>query len=183
MGFYLFESLLKEIRFRTVKNWIPKGGILVDIGCGNSSLILNKLCHYMDFCIGVDEDVDPTVTGNIQLVQHEIKKKIPIESELAHVVTLLASLEHMKYPQAITQEVFRILKPGGVCLLTVPSPIAKPFLNLFSWLRLVDPHMIEQHQTYFSKKELRDLFSRAGFRQISVNYSFFSFHLRLRATK
>jgi ubiquinone/menaquinone biosynthesis C-methylase UbiE len=183
MGLYLFEPLLKVIRFQTVKNWIPKGGILVDIGCGDSSFILNKTCHYMDFCIGVDENVSPEIIGNVQLVQHDLKKTIPIESDLAHVVTMLASLEHMKFPQAIVQEVYRILQPGGVCLLTVPSPIAKPFLDLFSWLKLVDPHMIEQHHSYFSKKELRDMFSSARFRQISVNYSFFSFHLRLRATK
>lgn len=183
MGFYLFEPLLKLIRFRTVRNWIPKGGILVDIGCGDSSLILNKICRSMDFCIGVDEDISSEVLGNVQLVQHDLKKKIPIESDLAHVVTMLASLEHMKFPQAIVQEVHRILKPGGVCLLTVPSPLAKPVLSLFSWLKLVDPHMISQHHTYFSKKELQDLFRRVGFRQISVNYSFFSFHLKLRAIK
>ncbi|TSC80421.1 MAG: hypothetical protein G01um101425_75 [Candidatus Peregrinibacteria bacterium Gr01-1014_25] len=59
-------------------------------------------------------------------------------------------LEHVAHPQAVVREIFRVLKPGGVCLLTIPQ-----------WNELHE----EPHDYFrYTKYGLRVLFEEAGFR-------------------
>jgi ubiquinone/menaquinone biosynthesis C-methylase UbiE len=168
MSILSIEPMLQFFRFSKVSPYFPSGGVLVDIGCNDPPDTINRVREKMDFCVGIDAEVQNTVSKNYELKQCFIKKKIPVESELANVVTMLAVLEHMDHPQAIINECFRILKPGGILLITVPSPLNKYPLEVLSKLGIVQQKMIDQHKNYFTHQSLRDMFDKAGFSSATV---------------
>lgn len=141
---------------------------MVDIGCSDPPYTIEKVRQKMDFCIGIDAEVQNTVAKNYELKRLFINKKIPVESELANVITMQAVLEHLDYPQAIINECYRILKPGGILLITVPSPLNKYPLEFLAKIGLVSEEMIKQHKNYFSHQQLQTMFKQAGFKSIAI---------------
>ena len=77
-----------------------------------------------------DHDESLEIAGpRIQAVGGRVMKttleQIPLESECATVVTAMDVLEHIEDDAATLRELWRLVKPGGVLILTVP---ALPFL-------------------------------------------------------
>lgn len=71
---------------------------------------------------------------------------------------MLAVLEHLDHPLAITREITRVLKPGGKLILTVPGKRAKPVLEFLSFkLGIVNRAEIEDHKKYYDLEELKEL--------------------------
>lgn len=118
--------------------------------------------------MGIDKTVKSKKVGNIELKRCVLKKKISIPSRSTDTVTLLAVLEHLDHPMEILKECYRILKPNGVLLLTVPSPRNKPLLKVLSALGLVRKEMIDQHKNYFTHSQLRSMFKQNGFNNIVI---------------
>jgi ubiquinone/menaquinone biosynthesis C-methylase UbiE len=101
-------------------------------------------------------------------------------------VTLLAVLEHMEHREELLKEIYRVLKPGGVLLLTVPTWPAKPVLEFLAYrLKVVSDEAIREHKTYFWKKELRDILSLVQFKpeMTQVRYFELGFNLFAAARK
>lgn len=168
MTFFSIEPFLRRARINRISPFIPSGGVLVDIGCGDPALLIDAVKGRMDFCIGIDVDAESKLRENIEIKKCFIKRKIPVESELANTVTILAVLEHLDYPRAIAHELFRIMKPGGILLLTVPSPRNKWFLEFLAFFGIVRKEMIVQHRHYFTVQELDELFREVGFRHVEI---------------
>lgn len=183
MPIWSIEPLLKKWRFNHVKPFLPSGGILVDIGCGNPPYTIEQVLTKMDFCIGIDAEIENIIKGNCELKQVLLDKKIPVESELANVVTMLAVLEHLDHPQAIVKECYRILKHGGLLLLTVPSPFNRCPLEILSKLGIVQRKMIDQHKNYFTHDQLVGLLQNAGFTSIVIESFQFGLNTFVRAIK
>lgn len=181
--FWSIEPVLRRLRMGPIHQYVPSGGVLVDIGCDDPPLTINMYKDRMDHCFGLDAEVQNREYENVTLINAFFKKTIPLESDLANVITMLAVLEHLDYPQAIANELYRILKPGGVLLLTVPSPMSKPILELMAMFHVVRPEMIAQHKNYFTHENLKEIFSKAGFRQVAVESFQFGVNTFVRATK
>ena len=62
----------------------------------------------------------------------KLEHKLPFENESFDIVTMLAVLEHLSYPEDILKEINRILRKDGRLVLTVPSKIAKPILEFMA---------------------------------------------------
>ncbi len=165
----LFEPLFQELRIRRILPHLPRGGVFVDVGCDQPQVLIDRVSEEMKTCIGLDIIVEPHTYKNVKILHQDLKEKIELPSNSADAMTLLAVLEHMKHPNEIVGECFRILKPGGVLLVTVPSPASKPILDLFAIFGLVRREMIEQHENYFTTERLRALMEETGFSQITVD--------------
>jgi SAM-dependent methyltransferase len=93
-----------------------KSGILLDIGCGTKPY--EKL-FAVDKYIGIDFEKN----GNNNNPKADILydgKKFPIESESVNYVLATEVLEHVFNPTEFIEECNRVLKVGGLCLITVP---------------------------------------------------------------
>jgi SAM-dependent methyltransferase len=183
MPFWSIEPILQEWRIRQVLPHILYGGIHLDIGCDLPPVLINRVKARMKRCIGIDVAAKPGAYENIEIMNADIQKKIPLPSQAVDVITMLAVLEHLHYPEKVMAECYRLLKPGGSVLLTVPTPANKPLLELLATLRLVRPDMIKQHKHYFTHTELSRLFSRVGFSQITVSSFEWGLNTLLTATK
>ena len=97
---------------------IAKRDHVLDVGGGSrfqkgmkkyASLFANTRYETMD----VSVDYSPDIVGDIHL--------IPLAEASVDAIICRSVLEHVQDPQKAMQEMYRILKPGGVLFLQVPS--------------------------------------------------------------
>ncbi len=168
----LLEPLLRWMRFRQVMPQIPVGARLLDVGCGHSATFLKAAADRIESGIGIDFKVKPMRFQNIQTVQLRLAEALPFEAASFDVVTMLAVLEHIEHEKPILQEIYRVLKPGGRLVLTVPSIWAQPVLEFLSYrLKLVDEREIRDHKRYYTRADLEAvLVQETGFRAFHHRY-------------
>ncbi len=66
----------------------------------------------------------------VDIVDLNIKKELPYQDSTFDIVTATEVIEHLEDFRAILREMYRVLKPGGICVLSTPN-----ILNLNSRLR------------------------------------------------
>ncbi len=92
-----------------------------------------------------------------------------LDSASLDIVLCISVLEHLWDPLAAIQAFHRLLAPGGVCLLNVPSWRGKRFLE-FSAFRLgwSPADEMNDHKNYYDVKDLWPLLVRGGFRPSEI---------------
>ncbi len=105
----------------------------LDIGAGRGSLITkvkasfpveSSACDYTDALMQI-----PSQTVDIANLNHE---PLPYPDASFDVVTATEVIEHLEDFRRVVREIYRVLKPGGVCILSTPN-----ILNLNSRLRFL----------------------------------------------
>jgi 2-polyprenyl-3-methyl-5-hydroxy-6-metoxy-1,4-benzoquinol methylase len=154
------DKIIQNWRFRKIYALIPEGCLLADLGCGDGSF-LRYIKGKVTSAYGVDMNIDYALgSGGLIFQCGDLNQEIPLKAESVDVVTALAIIEHLKKPEKFMKEIRRILKPGGCCILTTPSPRAKPLLEfLASKLKIISEKDIRHHKTYFTKSQLHDIFA------------------------
>lgn len=163
------EPILRQLRFgvaqRELKMLIGPKTRILDFGCGPEAPFLRFL-EQEQFAFDQYVGVDPL----LKKAQIKKQRKVQFISDLTvlptssfDVITMFAVLEHLPYPNFDFSHLVRVLKPGGVLLLTTPAPIAKPILEFLSYkVGIVSRREIEEHTHYFTLAEIAGLFSRFG---------------------
>lgn len=165
------------MRYRKVIKYIPKDSIICDIGCGLDAYFLKKISYLIKYGIGFDKEVENYKNSKLELKKLEVYKNIPLKNENCDVVTMLAVLEHLLYPQEILKECFRILKKGGKLILTTPTPATKPILEFLARILLIDRVEIAGHKNYFWLSDIKKLLIKAGFQEENIKNYFFEVRL------
>jgi len=150
---------------------------LLDVGCGTHYTFLSAVKLYINQGYGIDFKVQALKTNKIIIKQIKIEKKLPFEDNMFDVITMLAVLEHLEYSPLIIKEIERILKPGGKLILTVPSKIAKPVLELLAFrLKIIDKNEIADHKKYYNYLELEELIKETESLKIE-KHEYFQFYM------
>ena len=88
---------------------------------------------------------------------------VPVQSGTIDIVVSLDTLEHVAADEAAVSEFARVLRPGSVLVLNVPA---------FKWLW--GPHDVAlMHYRRYTKRQIRDLLERHGFKLEKLSYSVF----------
>ena len=104
------------------KKYLPAGRQvhLVDIGCGRMPY-RKELEPLVASYIGVDHpQVSKLYTSDIKPEVLADAKKLPFKKNSFNIALLLQVLEHVDDPLKVIHEAARVLKPGGVLILSVP---------------------------------------------------------------
>jgi len=101
----LRQSLQKSANF--AKGW------LLDLGCGG--LPYRDIFHHVERYIGLD------LPANDLADVHGDGMALPVRDEVFHTVLCNQVLEHVPEPSMLMAEMVRVLRPGGVLLLTTPQ--------------------------------------------------------------
>jgi SAM-dependent methyltransferase len=116
----------QDMLFKLVRRTVPKGGVIVESGFGDGYLLGRLQSLYK--CIGVDISSE-----NIEKVRKRFPKVdfysvdplavMPGEGESVDCFIASEVLEHMDDRELnfSIQEILRILKPGGVAIVTFPA--------------------------------------------------------------
>ena len=142
------DRIIQRWRMAKIRRYIPRGGRVLDIGCADGALF-RKLSNRIGSGVGVDPELASSAgNSRFQLLSGTIPADLaPAQFDAA---TMLAVVEHLP-EDVITQmrnQCVRLLKPGGLVLITVPSPFVDHILNLLIWLRLAGNMSFEQHHGF-----------------------------------
>lgn len=177
------EPIFQDLRIRKVWPHIKWQGTLVDFGCDYEMTLINKVKHKFKQVIGIDIVSQPKRIGNVEIIPADLEKKLPLAANSAETVTMLAVLEHLPHPERAVAEAYRVLKPGGVFLVTVPSALAEKILPTLAKFKLVRQDMIDQHENYFTHDHLQKIARQAGFKNVEVEDWELGFNVFMKATK
>lgn len=144
------------------------GKRVADLGCGYRALFARSLLDDVEQLLLVDVALDPALSSHPKVTA--IEGLLPgalaaVADGTQDVVVCNSVLEHLWQPQAMLDEVFRILAPCGILLLNVPSWRGKFYLE-FSAFRLgTSPaEEMDDHKMYYDPRDLWPRLVRAGFR-------------------
>ncbi|MFH2118356.1 MAG: methyltransferase domain-containing protein, partial [Candidatus Paceibacterota bacterium] len=179
----LLEPVARLFRFRHALDQLPadKPIKIADLGCGPKL----RLYHFLtdkNIRIGQFIGIDPLVNQSVIKAQQSTKvkiinkpllKKIALESQSVDFVTAFAFFEHIDHPREILAEAYRILRPGGKIIITVPSPRAKLILEFLAFkLGLISRREIEEHKQYFDRESLFKILPK-GVKRSQVTHRYF----------
>ena len=175
MSDQFFEVLFRKLRIGKILSHIPKNSILCDVGCGTKGTLLFDVKDTIQKGYGFDNLVESREDDKISLKKHNLDyDPIPLEDSSMDVVTALAVLEHFENPLFVLKQMHRILKPGGILLLTTPTPVSKPVLEFLAYkVHLISKREIDEHKHYFNKEELVNTLQEAGFRKENIKHRIF----------
>jgi 2-polyprenyl-3-methyl-5-hydroxy-6-metoxy-1,4-benzoquinol methylase len=161
----ILEPMLRRMRIRQVLPIIRqyRECVLLDIGCGWDAKFLRSVEAYVSRAEGIDARAPELHTQKLSTRRMTLAQSLPYADDAFDVVTMLAVLEHLSHPGAVIAEVFRILKPGGRLVLTVPSTAAKPVLEFLAFrLGIVSAAEIRDHKCYYNRRLLHQLLAQSG---------------------
>lgn len=146
----ILEPLLRRLPIRKilpVLRRVPDCQLL-DVGCGWEARFLREVEPYIAQGIGIDFNAPDIRREKIRTMRAVLASELPSADASFDVVTMLALLEHLAYPEAIVTEVFRGLKPGGVFVGMAPSIWAMPVLEFLAFrMNIVNPEEIRDQKS------------------------------------
>lgn len=99
-----------------------EGKTVLEIGC-NKGYLINSFLQHSDFeAIGADIDPEALETARqnfgdkIKFVQ-TTPSQIPLPEGSVDVIYTIDTVEHLSRPREMFAECFRVLRPGGICLI------------------------------------------------------------------
>ncbi len=144
-----------------------RGIHVADVGCGFNATFARSILSDVDAMTLVDVAIcddmksHPSVTA-LEGVLPDAMEGIP-ESSL-DLVLCMSVLEHLWKPEFVLGEFRRILRPGGICLINVPTWRGKRFLEFSAFrLGLSPVEEMDDHKQYYDPADLWPLLVRAGF--------------------
>lgn len=157
------------------------GSICLEIGGGDGPLT-PELEHLFPNVISLDFS-----KTFLKRIQSKTKKTIciygdahflPIENCSLDMVICSEVLEHVSIPSQLLLEIRRVLKPDGICLLSVPNEATYGFLNFFE---RINSFSSDSHINFYNILILKKLLFRTGFdiqdlQKISPPVTLFNFY-------
>jgi len=149
MNFFL-DKLFRHLRTKQIISLIPDDTVICDIGCGANPYFLKAVRDFIAHGIGVDKNIPTLQDPKLEFRKLEVSKVVPLGDESCDVVTMIAVLEHVEYPEDIIREVYRILRKEGRFVITIPTPAARMPLEILAKFRLVDAHEIAARRVSYT---------------------------------
>lgn len=127
-------------------------GLLIDIGCGTKPY-KKMLAPYVTKHMGVDHKDTHHDKSNIDFFGTAYN--IAVSDATYNSAICTAVLEHLEEPEKALRECYRVLKPGGLAIYSIP----------FIW------HLHEEPRDFYrySKFGIKYLFEKVGFEVIELN--------------
>lgn len=165
---------------RLFERWVPVGTRCLDVGCGDGRTsglwLLDHGCSYQ----GVDvsaQAVEEAQALGLQAGRIDDASRLPFEDGFFDVVVCIEVLEHLFAPLDAVSAMGRVLRPGGLLIVTVP--------NVAYWRRRVDMALLgrwnpvgddravsepwrDPHIRFFTSGSIRRMVAAAGLSPLEV---------------
>jgi SAM-dependent methyltransferase len=160
---------------RQIRRWVPSfaGKHVGDFGCGFHAsfarTILDEAAAVVLVDVAIAEDLrkHPKISATEGPLPPALGK---LADASLDVIMCISVIEHLWEPLEALTHFQRILKPGGVCLLNVPSWAGKRYLELSAFkLNMSPAYEMNDHKMYYDVKDFWPLLVRAGFIPQHIN--------------
>jgi SAM-dependent methyltransferase len=155
---------------RQVRRYVPTfaGKRVGDFGCGYQASFARGVVGEAASLVLVDVALADDLTSNprVRAIEGRLPDALaPLPAGSLDVILLVSVLEHVSEPQRLLAEVARLLAPGGIALVNVPSWRGKRYLELATFrLHLGAACEIDDHKMYYDVRDLWPMLVAAGFR-------------------
>ena len=186
----LLEPILARLRTQRANRLIPpelRAGRILDVGCGSYPYFLAHTVFKEKFAVDQLPMPKETAARNqIEFFELNLNQapKLPFEADYFDAVSLLAVVEHLN-PDSMAilfQECRRVLRPGGMVILTTPAAWSDGILHVMAHLNLVSAEEIHEHAFAYTMPLIGWHFGQAGFQMPKVKFGYFEFMLNMWAT-
>ena len=172
-GIYNIDFKNAEKEYLSSKKYVfellPRGGIILDVGCGTGNFLSQFIGNDRYIAEGVEISKLAAKEAEMKGVKVQCGdiQNLHLSAEKYDVVSMLYVLEHVSNPVGLLKESYRLLKKGGYCLILVPN---------FNYLRLIYTGLLsslffrrktylhaEEHLQNFTPSTLLHTIKKAGF--------------------
>jgi SAM-dependent methyltransferase len=186
----LLEPILARLRTERANRLIPlalRDGRILDIGCGSFPYFLAHTAFKEKFAVDQLPLSAEAAAGNkIEFYELDLNRepKLPFEAEYFDAVSLLAVVEHLSPDSmaALFTECRRVLRTGGIVVLTTPAAWADGLLHVMAHLNLVSAEEIHEHAFAYTLPLIGWHFGQAGFEMKKLKFGYFELMLNMWAT-
>jgi SAM-dependent methyltransferase len=186
----LLEPMLADLRAQRANKLIPpplRDGRILDVGCGSFPYFLAHTSFKEKFAID-QIPLSSNTASELKIesftLDLEVEPHLPFEDNFFEAVTLLAVVEHLDpaLMAKLFKEVYRVLKPGGMVILTTPAAWSDGLLKFMARISLVSAEEIHEHAYAYTLPLLGWYFGQAGFEMTKTNFGYFEFMFNMWAT-
>lgn len=160
---------------RMFKRHLPKDGLILEAGCGTAKLVialqaLGYRCLGLDYAIQALHKAQEMV-GSMQLVSGDLNA-LRVSDDAFDALISIGVVEHRRAgPEPFLSEMRRILKPGGLLLISVPH-----FHTFRQWRAKRGAYQddisgMDFYQYAFTRDEFCRILRNAGY-EIEAVYSY-----------
>ena len=135
---------------------------VLDLGTADGLMLEHLRKIFPAFMVGVDLSFE-TLTSNPKRIFYPIQAdvlRLPFLSQAFDVVIATAIIEHVIDGEKLLKECFRVLKKGGLCILTTPVPF---FDKIYAFFQ---PKERELHHKLFTLRELKVVLKKCSFQVV-----------------
>lgn len=160
-------KLLVDKRYRLICKYFKKGGTILDAGCGFGEWV--SILNTMDFRVS-GLDYSEELIGRLKItypsnewIQGRIEK-IPLGDSTCDGIISWGVIEHNEDgPREALSEFFRVLKPGGHIIVTVPFEDTLA-IQMSKGTPEIDARGAQRFfQYYMTKMDLENIIRECGF--------------------
>jgi 2-polyprenyl-3-methyl-5-hydroxy-6-metoxy-1,4-benzoquinol methylase len=170
------SPIIYELVLTTALRTIPPGADVLEFGAGTGSLL--KMLRGTGFTGRVTAaDILPRpadLASDIAWIETDLNERLPIGDHSFDAIISTEVIEHLENPRATFRDFGRLLRPGGLLILTTPNQESlRSLLSL-----LVRGHYVDfldssypAHITPLVRLDLVRLCTEAGFELPEISYS------------
>ncbi|GGM04005.1 methionine biosynthesis protein MetW [Pseudomonas asuensis] len=105
-----------------IKDWIPAGSRVLDLGCGNGELLAYLQANKQVTGYGLeinDENIKQCIRRGVNVLEQDLDKGLGnFASNSFDIVVMSQALQAVHYPDRILEEMLRV---GRECIITFPN--------------------------------------------------------------
>ena len=160
---------------RQIRRFVPSfaGKRVGDFGCGFEASFSRTIVGDVAGLTLVDVALadDLKTDARIRAIEGQLPGALAeLPAASLDVVMIVSVLEHVSDPAGLLREVRRVLAPGGVALVNVPSWRGKRYLELATFrLHLGAACEVDDHKMYYDVRDLWPMLVAAGFRPSQIS--------------
>jgi len=185
-----YDENCVEPRIPVILKWIGTGKKVLDVGCydGFYSKMIADLGNEVYGLEANKDAVKKALENGIKVKEADIESKFPFKTDYFDIVYAGEVIEHLYDTDTFVNECSRVLKKGGLFVITTPNTVSLPRRMLYligkgRFFEASNTFSTEEfsvgHIRFFTKDLLRDFIQSFGFELLEftsdyVNFPFFT---------